>query len=184
MKLSSLKTSGFAATRARLGLSQRQMAEQLGISKAAIGMTETGRRNLPVTALLRLAELEIKMASADVPGKVETAVPAPSPVPIRATCIQIRELHCDIKAQKLAARLEAMTAKSKRLDTQIQLLDGMLQAESSEPGNMFWMQLQVHRDHLRKQLEKCCATEQAMLRNRIALLRAEAHMNKSVRIQM
>ncbi len=72
MKFRSMKAQGFAATRARLGLTQHKLADQLGISRTTIAMVECGRRNLPVPALLKLAELEIKIAAAAIPGTVPT----------------------------------------------------------------------------------------------------------------
>jgi transcriptional regulator with XRE-family HTH domain len=70
MKFRSLKGREFVATRVRLGLSQRQLADQLGISKAAVAMAETGQRKLPVAALIKMAALEIKMSAAAIPGTV------------------------------------------------------------------------------------------------------------------
>ena len=185
MKLSTLKT-GFAATRSRLGLSQRQLAEQLGISQATIGMAETGRRNLPVPALLKLAELEIKVTAAMVPGAATTAKETNRDLTLKTGCeaIMIRELQCELQIQKLTNSLETMTAQYKRYHTQLQLLDAMLEKEPAEPGNMFALCMQLHRDRLLKQLARYSLTEQTLLRNRIALLGAESHLNKSVRQQM
>ena len=59
MKFRSLKGRDFVATRTRLGLSQRQLAEQLGISKAAVSMAETGQRKLPIAALMKMAALAV-----------------------------------------------------------------------------------------------------------------------------
>lgn len=58
MKFRRLKSQSLTATRIRLGLSQNQLAAQLGVSKAAIGMAETGQRKLPLAALIKLVELE------------------------------------------------------------------------------------------------------------------------------
>ncbi|HEV7783441.1 MAG TPA: helix-turn-helix transcriptional regulator [Chitinophagaceae bacterium] len=186
MKFSHIRTSGFAATRSRLGLSQSQLAAHLGISKAAIGMAETGRRSLPVPALLKLAELEIKMAAALIPAMGTAAKEIDIDLPLQATsvCIEIRELQCELRVQKLSNLLETMTVQYKRFYTQLQLLEGMLEKETGEQGNMFILCMQLHRDRILKQLGRCSLTEQALLRNRIALLGAESHLNKSVRQQM
>ncbi len=64
MKIRKANTTGTAVTRQMLGLSQQQMAELLGVSKSTIGMVETGQRKLPVAALLKVADLEVKLAAA------------------------------------------------------------------------------------------------------------------------
>jgi hypothetical protein len=149
-------------------------------------MAEAGRRNLPVPALLKLAELEIKMAAAMVPGTVTTAKETNMDLPVQAgfESIMIRELQCELQIQKLASRRETMTANYKRVYTQLGLLDGMLEKEPDEPCNMFALCMQLHRDRILKQLGRCSLTEQTLLRNRIALLSAETHLNKSVRQQI
>ncbi len=64
MKFKIVKKQGLVTVRIRLGLSQNQMAEKLGVSKATISMAECGQRTLPTAALLRLVELELKMVDA------------------------------------------------------------------------------------------------------------------------
>lgn len=185
MKFSNLKTQGFAATRERLGLSQRQLADQLGISRTTIAMAETGRRKLPTAALIKLAGLEIKMTAAMVPDTVTSAEESNMDLPIQARpeFIKVRELLCDAQIQKLTIRLESMTVQYKRLHMQLRLLEGMLEKESAAADNMFTISMNIHRDRLRKQLSGCSLTGQALLRNRIALLSAESHLNRSVRQQ-
>ena len=92
MKFSSLKSS-FAATRARLGLSQQQLANHLGVAKATVGMAEIGRRKLPVPALLKLAQLEIKLTAASIPGTVALSKHADKDLPVYTAyrTMQLRE---------------------------------------------------------------------------------------------
>jgi transcriptional regulator with XRE-family HTH domain len=185
MKFSNLRTQGFAATRTRLGLSQSQLAEQLGISRTAITMAETGRRKLPTAALIKLAGLEIKMAAVMVPDLVSTVKETDMHLPIQATpeFIKVRELQCDMQIQKLTNRLESMTAHYKAFHTQLCLMDGILAKESGEPRSMFIVSMQIHRERIIKQLSKCSLTGQSLLRNKIALLSAESLLNRSVREQ-
>jgi transcriptional regulator with XRE-family HTH domain len=190
MNFRNLKPNGFTATRLRLGLSQQQLAMQLGISKAAVGMAETGRRNLPVAALFKLAELEIKMANATVTTSVNTGSNTDkqtiqdSPIQGRSEEIQIRELQCELQIQKLTDSLNKMIVQHKRLHTQLQLLDSVIQSDPESTGNMLGLCMHLHRERVARQLAKCCPTEQALLRNKIALLSAETHLNKGVRQQM
>jgi transcriptional regulator with XRE-family HTH domain len=185
MKFSYLQTQSFADTRERLGLSQRQLADQLGISRTTIAMAETGRRNLPVAALLKIAELEIKMAGASVLNT--TAPPAESnmdlTLQVNPEMIVYREWHNEAQIYKLTNKLELMTAQYEKLQMQLNLLEGMLEKERGEPGNFFSMSMELHRDRVRKRLSGCSLMEQALLRNRIALLSAESHLNRGVRQQ-
>ena len=186
MRTSKFKTGCFRETRTRLGLSQEQLAEQLGISRSALSMAEYGRRNLPVAALLKLAQLEIKMAAAMVTATAITAKETNITIPPQTSfeSIQIRELQCELQIQKLSNLLQTMTIQYKKYDTQLRLLDAILEKESDEPTNVFSLSLQLQRDQVRRQLSRCGPTEQSLLRNRIALLGAETHLNKSVRQRM
>ena len=66
MKASKLfrNPDGLAATRARLGMTQRDFAQILGISKALVSMVEGNRRTLPGPCLVKLASLEVAIAGA------------------------------------------------------------------------------------------------------------------------
>jgi transcriptional regulator with XRE-family HTH domain len=182
MKFNSLKSS-FAVTRARLGLSQQQLADHLGVAKATIGMAEIGRRKLPVPALLKLAELEIKMAAASIPGTVAAAKEADSELPLYKSCkyLQLREMECQLKIQRLSSNLEWMEANYKKYQSQLQLLNGMIENGPGKTDNRFMLCMQLHREKILAQLSKCSLTEQMLTRNKIALLSAESHLNRSVR---
>lgn len=181
MKFRKLKTRGFAATRAKLGLSQRQLAEQLGISKATISMAESGRRNLPTAALLKIAALEIKMAAAMETSPVNETEKSNMDLPAEAIpgFNKLREAHCHEQLHKLTGKLEAMTTLHKKLHTQLLLLDRILEKEPEEPGNSFIKPLQIQRSNIVMKMSRCSLKEQGRLRNRIALLNAETHMNRS-----
>jgi transcriptional regulator with XRE-family HTH domain len=182
MKLSKLRTSGLAATRTRLGLSQQQLAEQLGVSKATISMAETGRRKLPTAALIRLAQLEIKMATAKTEERSGAVIIASDemPSPMQCHALEIREMQ----VRKLSGTLENMQLQFNRLHTQLQLIDAMLVKETNPHQNFFALCMQINRERLGRQLSKYGATQQTLLLNKIALLNAEAHLNKSVRQQL
>ncbi|QTD46522.1 helix-turn-helix transcriptional regulator [Ottowia testudinis] len=47
-----------SAERRRLGLSQQQVADRLGVSRSAVGMLETDRAALEVERLLKLSEID------------------------------------------------------------------------------------------------------------------------------
>jgi transcriptional regulator with XRE-family HTH domain len=53
---------GLKNIREKLGLSQQDMAHWLGISRSLVTLVELGSRSLPSAALIKLSELEIKIA--------------------------------------------------------------------------------------------------------------------------
>jgi len=50
---------GIAAIRKSFGYTQGQMANRLLISRSSLAMSERGLRNLPASALLKLAQMEL-----------------------------------------------------------------------------------------------------------------------------
>jgi len=52
------EVKGFAALRQKLGYTQQQLANYLGVSRGMIFLVEKGKRSLSVSALLKLAALE------------------------------------------------------------------------------------------------------------------------------
>lgn len=180
MKFKSLKNDHYALLRQKLGLSQTQLAEQLGISKAAISMVESGRRSLPTTALLKLVELEKKMNAALEAGPV-TGTETNTDLPAEATAefSQLHQQQCDEQLHKLTPKLEAMETRYKKLQAQLQLMDKMLEKEPAGPGNSLLMSLEINRNRILSKMSGCNPKEQALLRNKIALLKAEANMNRN-----
>nr|WP_246214946.1 helix-turn-helix transcriptional regulator [Modestobacter muralis] len=56
-------------------LSQRELARRLGLSPTTVAQVETGRRDLPVTALIRAAELaDLRIALVDGDGQEVTGM--------------------------------------------------------------------------------------------------------------
>lgn len=66
MKTKRHQHSGLAQVRARLGLTQADMALKLGISISLAKMVEVNQRTLPFKALLKLAQIEIDLAKQTV----------------------------------------------------------------------------------------------------------------------
>jgi transcriptional regulator with XRE-family HTH domain len=174
MKFRHLKTKGHSATRAKLGLSQRQLAEQLGISKAALSMAETGRRDLPAAALLKLRELEKKLAAAMETTTEESHIQLTAEATIEFN--KLRKEQCDAQIKQLTIKLETMEERYKKLNTQLRLLDTIVEKESGKPDKALVLSLQSQRLNIVSKISKCNAQEQARLRNKIAVLNAEVNM--------
>jgi transcriptional regulator with XRE-family HTH domain len=181
-----LRPAGVTATRLRLGLSQQQLADHLGISRTSIAMAEASGRKLPGNSLLKLARLEIKMAAAILPATNSEAGKKRS-LPhstIHTQSFSVREMRSELRMKRLSYSLEKMKAQYKQLQDQLQLVDAMLEKEAAEPINIDTAGLQVHRNGMLKQLDKCSITKQTLLKNRIELLDTETKLNKRVRQEM
>jgi transcriptional regulator with XRE-family HTH domain len=59
------RIEGIAATRVRLGLSQQEFADQLGISRSLVAKAEGRQRTLPTSTIVKIASLEILLAGAN-----------------------------------------------------------------------------------------------------------------------
>jgi transcriptional regulator with XRE-family HTH domain len=174
-----------AAIRERLGLSQVKLAEHLGVSRATIGMTENGKRKLPVAALLKLAKLEISMAGARMEDQAASARQVLTEIPIAPECIpmDIRELQCQYKIQKLTIAVDRMAANYRRYLIQYRLVDAILGKEATDAPRFALLTLQLQRDHLLRQLAKYSPAQQSMLHNKIAVLSAESYLNRNMKEQ-
>jgi transcriptional regulator with XRE-family HTH domain len=180
-----MQHNSLAAIRERLGLSQVKLGEHLGVSRATIGMTENGKRKLPVAALLKLAALEISMAGARIEDEAVSTRKMMNAIPVEPGCnsIDIRELQCQYKIQKLTMAAHKMAANYKRSLIQYQLVEAMLSNEATNVPRFAMLTLQLQRDHLLQQLAKSSPAQQAMLHNKIAVLSAESHLNRYVKEQ-
>jgi transcriptional regulator with XRE-family HTH domain len=177
MKYNHPQTPGFAATRQRLGLSQQQLANHLGISRSCIAMAEIGQRGLPVKALLKLAELEIQMASISVTDTAVERIEPGSKIPT-LDVVYDREQQCQFEIVKLTYKLEEMTDKYKSLVLRLQLLDFLLENNIHATGER--LLLQTQRQKTISQLSVCNLSAQTVLRSKIALLSAEANMSRAI----
>ncbi|HEV7781649.1 MAG TPA: helix-turn-helix transcriptional regulator [Chitinophagaceae bacterium] len=180
MKLIPKKTQWVTVLREKLGLSQIQLAQQLGVSKAAISMVESDRRTLPGAALLKLVELEKKMTAA-IDSNTLTGFPEHNKdLPVEATqeFSQPRQQQYDIQLNHLTAKLEVMEARYKKLRAQLQLVDKMLEKEPAGQPNGLILSLQVQRDRIVSKISRCNPKEQSSLRNKIAVLNAEVNFHK------
>lgn len=52
------EVNGFAAIRRKLGYTQKELAERLGVDRTLVVKVEDGKRSFPLAALMKLAALE------------------------------------------------------------------------------------------------------------------------------
>jgi transcriptional regulator with XRE-family HTH domain len=189
MKASKLfrNPDGLAATRARLGMSQRDFAQTLGISKALVSMVEGNRRTLPVPCLVKLASLEVAVSGAVTADLKQL----PHPVEVEAhylnehapVMLEYKEMHCRAEARMLESKLEVMGTRYQQLRANLEGIEKLLDETACLQDSPLRPCLEVHRYSLSRKLTRLGLPAQAALRNKIGLLHAAAELHKSVRQQ-
>jgi transcriptional regulator with XRE-family HTH domain len=174
------KIEGIAATRQRLGITQEDLAQHLGISPRMVGMVENRQRTLPSFALVKLASLEILLAgqasikATQQPLPIETAENG-----LNDHCSSVlyyKEMKARAEASALQYKLQAMETNYQQLRVSLDHTEKMISS-----GSDFDMAyLHMHRYTLTRKVTKCSLAAQASLRHKIALLHAAAELHKSV----
>lgn len=175
------------SARTRLGFTQQQFADHLGVSRSLVSMAEQKKRLLPTPALVKLAELEIKMAGETM--MEEQTMPHPAETnpgymnEVSQPMMYYREMACRRQADDLSDKLTVMCARYRQLRANIDEMEKMLGNENSNAALFSPGFLEMHRHMLLQKLAKCSLPAQANLRNRIALLYAEAELSKGLQQQ-
>lgn len=175
--------NALASTRARFGLTQEQMAVQLGISRSTVKMIETNKRCLTSDKLVKLAALEIQLATMPPAAKVKLPDCVKDLYEEANECYARKssnlESHCINKARILEKQLKKMQQQQHELLKGLQNLDPLLNHKLLDK-NPLLLQLMHSREKSLKQLSACSPQEQARIKNKIVLLYAEAALNKSI----
>lgn len=178
-------SEGLAATRIRLGFSQQQFADELGVAKSVIAMAEINRRPLPTALLLKIAALETCLANQS--GKTALMPKHPGEADDWSECnwmiakMRYRSARCLDQAALLQNKLTAMENRYHETRNALQLIEEQL---SIKDKNKLNTNLQHVQDRLVQQLQSCGQPAQALLSIRIALLEAEATTNNELEQQL
>ncbi len=183
MKTIQSRINSLAITRARLGLTQQQMAVQLGISVSMIKQVETNRRFLTSDNLVKLAALEITMAN--IHKQVEEKLPvsmqemdASADAGYQLEAI-FQESRCRHLAKQLEKELKKMEVDYEQIKTTLYNLDAVATL-TLKPNDPFLRTMMQVRPKLMRKLIKCSLQAQVNVKKKIALLHAEAALNKSI----
>ncbi len=178
MSVKNKVNSHLAEARQKLGLSQQQLATELGISRTMVVMVEQNKRNLSTDALLKLAALE--MSRETLPLELPSAAPAVkmpasySHIRGRRTCtsLLIQEAASDLKCRRLKASLDDMALQYERTVKWLAMLEGM------DGGNS---QIKRQREAAEAKLARNSLAAQAILKHEIALAEAQAELFRNMR---
>ncbi|MBX0290862.1 hypothetical protein K3G63_10455 [Hymenobacter sp. HSC-4F20] len=152
--------------RAYYGLSQLELSELLGVSRALVALTETGQRKLPAAAAQALHPLVAAMSAAASAG---AAVPAPDWGPLQAY-----QQQCQAQAATLRRELARMQQKAVQYQHRLQVLPTLhasLPVASEEHAQAWVAQLL---EEARQQWQRNGPGAQALLTVRIKALEYEA----------
>lgn len=156
---------------------------QLGISKSKLKLVETNRRTLTSNEMVRLAAMEIQLAALPAVKK-STLLPCVRELYDRtntgyALDIRHRQNHCNLEVKRREKKLAKMIVEYDSLLICLRNMDSM-ESAGLDPRDTLVSHFMARRPQLLKRLAKCGPQEQAKLRQRIALLRAEAALIQSI----
>jgi transcriptional regulator with XRE-family HTH domain len=188
MKIARRQTysSGLAGIRKRLGLSQQQLADQLNVNRSTIKFAEQGKRSLPTSALLQVAQLEIMLSKEPEKPIYERLHPAETM--IISKCRRSYELMFSkestsrLNSIKLRSKLQVMSGLYNKNREWLNIVEKYLK-ENRKNGvtNEWWKKQQ---QSAVRTLNKCGLPLQAILKSKIALLDAESELYRNMKEQL
>jgi len=180
-----LSTTIVAAVRAYFGLTQDDLAQYLGVSRAAVSHAEAGRRHFGTAVWLRLLPLaELLPPDAPAPG-LPAALAAPQlppgpPAALAEPPVRRRLRHCAHEAQQLRHTLESRYAAGQQARRWQQALPGLLALLPATPAaDSRWQQRQrrwlaTHSAEMADKLDAASLTDYQLLALRLHYLEQEA----------
>jgi transcriptional regulator with XRE-family HTH domain len=171
-------TSTAATVRAYFGLSQAELAQFLGITRALVGHVETGRRELSRAHSKQLDLLADLLPPPEGEGPAEPAAVPPETEPLDALPLRRRQRRCLWKARKLRWELEKLEGQAHRARRWQQLLprlQALLPADpaaTKAPRTRPW--LDYHAAEAAAELDPSSTTARVLLALRIEHLESEA----------
>ena len=170
-----------AACRLKLGLTQEQLAMELGISVSMVKMVESNQRRLSMEKLAQVARMEQDFDMLQQ-GQL-TASPVLKQLHGHAAERQVKNmeyliLRCRYRAMALKRQLKKMKQEHDALRTTVLNQEAM---QAMRPGkNGPADNIKLNMPGMLKKLMSCSLQAQEMTRKRIALLEAEAMMYQSI----
>ena len=136
--------SNLTSLRKKMGLTQEQLAQWLGVSRGLLNYNEHGLRSLPTKALLQLSRLELlwqqmEKEQASVKGGNNNdvlmgIVPAPGQPQLAA---------CGQKIEKLQQQLQLLQAKKTVLQQQLEMIQRLMENtdQLNNEKEMLWLRM-------------------------------------------
>ena len=176
---------GLIALRNELGSSQELLALYLNVNLSTLKMAEAGHRPLPTNALIKVAELIIRLAAKPTKTIFKDAHPA------EQLCPEILKDHCRLLESKqnkcaeacalLERELKLMVSHYNKARKRLETIDELMsEDETGGRGAAAWLQ---HKESATSLLIRYGKPVQALLQARISLLYKEMEMYKELKLQ-
>lgn len=177
---------GLAALRSELGFNQELMAMYLKVNITTLKMAETGQRTLPTAALIRVAELEIKMAGESPKAAYEEMHLSEEPDP-EIFRQHYRDLNLKEKTREYACvllkrKLESTVAIYRRTRKRLEVIEAVME-ENPAGGNDAGAWQRQKRTAV-SMLQNAGLPMQALLNSKINMLDAEIQLFKKLKLQL
>lgn len=127
--MSHMKTT--VVIRKKLGLSQYQLAHYLGITRSLLVMYETGKRDLPTSALVQLAVLELFLNQSEIKSNLSVPLSAIQIEEIEIEMSQLQKKN-EFKQIQLKKQLEALEKKELQKQNLQALVQHLLATSTDE----------------------------------------------------
>jgi hypothetical protein len=177
---------GLAELRDKLGFNQQVMALYLNVNLSTIKLAEVGLRSLPTYALIKFAELEMKLANEN--GRPEYKNIHPSEQ-TELSCFWeqykwfvSRERKFDFECFLLEPRLASMASNYQKTRERLRIIENTLEENKTgefDPGD--W---QRQKEIAINVLKKCGLPMQVLLKNKLEFLQSEIELCRKVQLQI
>lgn len=178
--------TGLTALRNELGFSQELLALYLKVNLSTLKMAEVGHRPLPTDTLIKVAELEIRLAATPSQAIYEDAHPA------EKTCPEIFKDHymqLTVKQNKCAdecllheSKITSMACNYLKARKRLQTIEFLLQ--NNKPEEFDAAAWQKQKETAIGILNKCGLPTQALLKSRIVMLHTVIELCKKLKLQI
>jgi transcriptional regulator with XRE-family HTH domain len=167
--------NGIKKIRERFGLTQVQLATYLDVSNSMIGMAETGKRILPVQALLKLNTLDAHLQAPihkTVQIHVNKQLQVHAPVLLKQIMAKSKELSYQIALlEKQLANAESKHQQALQIISFVETMQIKNHTEKIDAKDVAW--LQVLQIQAQKNLLKHHPLKKSALQNKMAAMQNE-----------
>jgi transcriptional regulator with XRE-family HTH domain len=167
--------------RKKLGLSQYDLAEYLGITRSQLNMAERGERGLNTASMLKISRMEIAITALNTGKRRLPEQPAAEQEKENVD----REQFCRDEAARLENIHARMTRKAALLGNYIALLQELIitvEQDATAAHERDWLEGQ--KSAATRRLLKCGETKRAAMEIKIAALKSEAGVRAVFRKKM
>lgn len=177
--------------RTQLNLTQRELAELIGVSPSIICLYEKGLRNLPAHAALQLSQLQLLMQAApDAFGTARQKLQPDSKTIARQQARQAKaekrlKAHARkaaFEAVRIAHQLSKMEKRHQQLTQKLLVIQQLMQA--ARPGTRRMSFLENMETAVEEGLDQCCPVQQLEMKYQLLILKAQQQAAASIQIEI